>query len=201
VESCTIYCLKDPTTDAVRYVGKTNDLPARLRSHRWERRNLKLQNRKVRWLRTLTQEPLVEVLEVVDMNSWADRERYWIKRFRDEGADLTNFADGGQTSPVEGRGHTEETKAKLRTSALARGIRPPSRAGQPVSAITRAKLRDAAIKRGAKPPPMGGWNKGQEQTHCSRGHERSKYGYYQDGRYRNCKRCQAERGAGALQGP
>lgn len=166
----TIYALCDPDTGEYRYVGKANNLPARLRSHKWEKSRLR--TRKANWLRSLQgRDPMVMVLEVVPSTDWEATERSWIQDLRASGARLTNFADGGQTSPVEGKGHTEDTKAKLRAKALARGIRPPSRKGQPVSAEARAHYREAALRRGAKPPMVGGWNKGLKQTYCQSGHE------------------------------
>jgi len=125
----TIYALCDPDTGACRYVGKANDLAARLRNHRFE--IPRLHTRKVNWLRSLGgREPLVKTLELASRDTWQEAERRWIAVMRASGARITNFADGGQTSPVEGKGHTEETKAKLRAAALANGARPPSRAGQ-----------------------------------------------------------------------
>lgn len=185
-----IYALKDPGTSEIRYIGKANDLQARMREHRWEAKSSGLQTHKVRWLRTLDGDPIVKVLEVCTTENWAERERFWIKRFRRGGVRLTNIADGGQTSPVEGRGHTEETKAKCRAAAIRNGAIPPSRIGQLVSEGTRLKLSQAAIKRGAKPPPTGGWNKGQKKTHCKAGHKlHPENAYYAGGRYRYCKAC------------
>ena len=125
----TIYALCDPDTKECRYVGKANDLPSRIRCHRWEARSSQLHTRKVNWLRCLSCEPIVEILQVADSGSWQDIERQWISEMRNQGNNLTNYADGGQTSPVEGIGHTEETKTKLREKALERGCQPPSRAG------------------------------------------------------------------------
>ena len=187
----TIYALKDPATGEIRYVGKANDLEARLRSHRWEKRNPKLRTRKVHWLRTLTADPIVEVLEVCPREIWAGRERHWIKKYRDEGARLTNIADGGQTSPVEGRGHSEETKAKLRAASLKRGATPPSRAGatpwnKGIKGI--GQPNDGSFQKGC-----AAWNKGQKRTRCKRDHELNlETAYYKDGRFRYCKKCQSE---------
>jgi len=161
----TIYALCDPDTRECRYVGKANDMMARIRGHRSEALGNKFQTRKARWLRSLGgREPVVRVLEVVVPEQWAEAERRWIAALRLSGADLTNFADGGQTSPVEGKGHTEETKAKLRATHLRLGNRPPSRKGVLVSEETREKLRAASLRRGAKPPPRGGWNKGLKMS-------------------------------------
>src|SRR3990167_6066075 len=99
----TIYALCDPDTGACRYVGKANDLAARLRNHRFE--IPRLHTRKVNWLRSLGgREPLVKTLELASRDTWQEVERRWIAVMRASGARITNFADGGQTSPVEGIG-------------------------------------------------------------------------------------------------
>lgn len=165
-----IYALCDPVTGERRYIGKSNDLALRVRCHRWEARSSNLHTHKVNWLRSLPCDPKVEVLEVCDGNTWQEAERRWIAVARANGERLTNFADGGQTSPVEGKGHTDEARAKMRAAAIRNGTRPPSRKGQPVSPAVREKYRAAALKNGNTPPPMGGWNKGLKRTHCPQGH-------------------------------
>lgn len=190
-----IYALCDPDTKARRYIGKANDLEARLRCHRWETNSSKLHTRKVNWLRSLKRDPFVEVLEACTKETWAERERCWISESRTRGDDLTNYADGGQTSPVEGKGHSEESKEKMRQSALRWGAKPPSRRGQPVSERARENLRLAALRIGSKPPTMGGWNKGIKRTHCPAGHpyspENTRIQFKtQEGRsYQSCKIC------------
>jgi len=168
----TIYALCEPGTFVVRYVGKANNLASRLRCHKWEVKSSKLHNRKINWLRSLKgKTPSVLVLAEVPKEEWQEAERYWIKEFRSQGFDLTNFADGGQTSPVEGRGHSEETKKKMRAMMLASGRKPPSRKGTTSSVETRQRQREASLRIGCKPPLMGGWNKGIKRTHCPSGHE------------------------------
>jgi hypothetical protein len=87
------------------------------------------------------------------------------------GSDLTNYADGGQTSPVEGMGHTEQSKQKMRSAALKNGAKPPSRKGVVTSDEIKNKLRNTHIERGTKPPAMGGCNKGVRLTYCRNGHK------------------------------
>ena len=159
-----IYALCDPDTKEYRYIGKTNDLESRLRCHKWETRNSPLHTHKLNWLRSLSCDPIVEILQVVDSDTWQDAERYWISEMRRQGTNLTNILDGGQSSPFEGRELPEELKDKLRVNAISKGFCPPSRKGQIVTEKTREKLRVAALRRGAIPPPTGGWNKGKKMS-------------------------------------
>ena len=158
----TIYALCDPATKEYRYVGKTNDLPSRIRCHRWEAQSSLFHTHKVNWLRSLSGEPIVEILQEANLGNWQDAERYWINKMREQGANLTNFANGGQTSPVEGKGHTEETKNKLRVLALERGSKPPSRKGCiPWNKGTKGlvKSNKTTFKKGHP-----AWNKGKKMS-------------------------------------
>ena len=161
----TIYSLFDPDTGEDRYVGKAVNLAARVRSHIFEKNDPRFHTYKVNWLRSLgDKKPGIRILQTVPQDSWEEMERHWIQVLKALGARLTNFADGGQTSPVEGKGHSEATKVKLREKMLARGCKPPSRKGQPVSDEARQHMRESALQRGVRPPVMGGWNKGRKAT-------------------------------------
>jgi len=171
-KTVSIYALCEPDSLEIRYVGKAIDLEARMRSHAHESKSLKFHTRKVNWLRSLgTDAPVVKVLAVVSRDNWEEEERYWIAKLRKQGCDLTNFADGGQTSPVEGKGHSEKTKAILSQKAKARGDVPPSRKGIVTSQKTKDKLSAAHKKNNHRPPLTGGWNKGTKKSHCHNGHE------------------------------
>jgi predicted GIY-YIG superfamily endonuclease len=62
----TIYALCDPDSLAVRYVGKANDMRARIRSHRHEAKSQKFRTRKANWLRSLGgRDPVVMILAIV----------------------------------------------------------------------------------------------------------------------------------------
>ncbi|TDZ92170.1 GIY-YIG nuclease family protein [Mycobacteroides salmoniphilum] len=191
-DPAVIYALCDPTSGEVRYIGKTIDVRARLRSHLWDSRNPKEHTHKARWIRSLKSPPVLEIIETLsDADDWAERECYWIAKYRSEGARLTNLTNGGDG--WSSNGHTDETKARLREMALARGAKPPSQSGRKASPETRKKLQISARERGVKPPPSGGWNKGRRKTHCVNGHElTAETRYCLNGRYRGCKLCMRE---------
>lgn len=165
-----IYALCDPFTKAVRYVGKANDLVSRMRGHKWESRNGDIRTRKANWLRSLNAEPLIKILEEVSLEHWERAERWWIKQMRESGEDLVNFAEGGQTSPVEGIGHSEISKEKMRAAAIRNHAIPPSRKGVKVTDEQKLKLSATHKKLRTRPPSSGGWNKGTRKTACINGH-------------------------------
>jgi hypothetical protein len=91
-----IYGLRDNKNNIFRYIGKTNDLKIRLKSHILESKRLK-KTRKHHWInKVINDGGIIEIveIEVVDRNDkWEDREKFWINKY--SGNDLTNHANGG----------------------------------------------------------------------------------------------------------
>jgi excisionase family DNA binding protein len=91
------YALIDPRDRTIRYVGISKDARVRPAQHLNE-----VENRNRAWLFDLKQQgfqPDIEILEIVtsdqDVISLAlEREEYWIQRFLDAGARLTNIRLG-----------------------------------------------------------------------------------------------------------
>lgn len=108
-----IYALADPSTDAVRYIGKTNrNVRTRFRAH-VNRASKQRHIRSAAWIDGLLLagfEPRLIVLETVD-DLWEAAERFWIASFRAIGADLLNMTIGGAATP--GHVHTIETRTRL----------------------------------------------------------------------------------------
>lgn len=121
-----IYTLNDPRTNQIRYVGKTNQkFSYRLCAHMQDKGKC----HRVNWineLKALGLKPVIKQLEIVRGDNWQERERYWIKKFRQLGFNLTNNTSGGDGVcglPKEtrermrmtwlGRKHSPETIAKL----------------------------------------------------------------------------------------
>lgn len=108
MNTTNIYTLACPDTREIRYVGKSNDLRARLLDHiKGEG-----ETHKARWVRSLRRcgkRPIIEVLEVVPENQWQAAEQHWIRVLSSWGFDLTNGDSGGL-----GRGRsTPELNAKI----------------------------------------------------------------------------------------
>jgi group I intron endonuclease len=113
-----IYCLTDPKTKQIRYVGKTVNVAIRLRDHQRDGKN----THKTAWLKLLKADdlkPEVDILETFfDSNDedWQDAERWWISYLRSIGCPLTNLDTGG----VGGKRHAQETKDKIAMASTGR---------------------------------------------------------------------------------
>jgi hypothetical protein len=139
-----IYTLSDPETNEIRYIGKADDLTRRLSGHLNDRKV----SHKRHWISSLKRrglKPLIQVIEEVPIDSWGERERYWIDFYRTQGCHLTNTALGG-----EGGNPSPETKAKIGAAhrGKKRGKQPPR------SKEWRENLSKA--KRGKKQSPERG---------------------------------------------
>jgi len=82
----------------IRYVGKTNkqDIKKRLKQHILKSKELK--THRDRWIQNRINEGKeikIKEIEVANEKNWQDREKYWIKYYRENG-DLTNHCDGGE---------------------------------------------------------------------------------------------------------
>ncbi len=105
-----IYALCEPGTDVVRYIGKCKDVKIRLRQHLAEARRLDRTTHRCNWLRSLDGRcPEVLLLEETAQETWQAREKFWIAKYREDGARLTNTTDGGEglNNP------SEEVRAKI----------------------------------------------------------------------------------------
>ena len=85
-----IYCLKCPTTKRVRYVGVTvSDLRVRLSQHVHDAK--KGGTHKRYWINSLSNRPIIELIETCNKDNWEEKERFWIAHFNN----LTNTREGG----------------------------------------------------------------------------------------------------------
>lgn len=95
-----IYCLKDPITFEIKYIGRTkNDLKSRLRGHIASSKKAKFKTRKQNWILNLilkNMKPIIEELTVIE--GWKESylyEQSLIKEYIDKGFDLYNLKDRG----------------------------------------------------------------------------------------------------------
>ena len=142
-----IYCLTEPHSGEIRYVGKSNKPAERLRHHLKD----KTACHRTVWLAKLSREgsrPIVVPLEECSEEIWQERERYWIAFLRKNGADLVNGTEGGEGNinpspevrakmsqakkgkppPNKGKQHSAETRARLSISHMGKPMLPQTRA-------------------------------------------------------------------------
>lgn len=130
-QRASVYCLKDPRTMQIRYVGITSEsLDRRLTNHcSAAKRN---PTRPVcAWINHLAADqmvPLIEALEEVSSGEEAyAREVHWISTLRAEGKPILNCTDGG----LGWAGHTHSPEARRKISKANRG--------KPISAQQRQR--------------------------------------------------------------
>lgn len=96
MKTTNIYILIDPETQQVRYVGKANDVSQRYKAHL--NRARKHQIHKLNWINSLRRKglkPIMEVVDIVPIESWVFWETYWISQFKAWGFNLLNYTLGG----------------------------------------------------------------------------------------------------------
>jgi hypothetical protein len=140
-----IYALCDPITLEFRYVGQTLvPLAERLRGHVKDaiaaaegKKNR--DNYNYRWIRSVLRngnEPIIQILDLVDPADINRAEIEWIKTLRALGCRLTNATDGGEGA--KGLILSPEQKAKMSESAKRRWSSPESEADR--AAIVARRL-------------------------------------------------------------
>lgn len=115
-----IYTLTDPRTKIARYIGKTKDIEDRYRRH-LQKSYLEGGDKntyKSNWIKSLLKiglKPIIEILDVGDVDNINELEIYWIAQFRQWGFKLTNLSEGGEIGvDWTGRKHKEESKMKMK---------------------------------------------------------------------------------------
>jgi len=105
-------------------VGVTHDKPEkRYASHISNAKNGKFHSSK--WVNSLLKIGLRPILSVIEMgvgDRWGEVETFWIAWYREQGANLTNHADGGR-GPI-GCKRTPETRARIRAANLGKKQSP-----------------------------------------------------------------------------
>lgn len=120
-----IYCLRDPETNEIRYIGKADNLKHRFQVHMSDRRD----TYKRRWINALQErglKPLMDILEEVPYEIWEEREIYWIDFYRSQGCHLTNTATGGSG----GGEFPPEVRAKISAKRMGIKHKPTSEEGR-----------------------------------------------------------------------
>jgi hypothetical protein len=153
-----IYTLSDPRNNEVRYVGVTRDADQRLKEHLHPKKKTHCSY----WVKSLLGDGIVPEMTVIESGviGRSERERYWIKKYREGGSDLTNLTMGGD-------GMTSETwdafpELKERVSAKAKMQFSDSESRKRQSSIMRkiwsnpeirARLSESQKRRFARETP------------------------------------------------
>lgn len=99
MSAVNIYCLIDPFTQEVRYVGKTVvSIHKRRAQHIYGAVKNNDKHHSARWIRSLVAKgakPEVKLIEVVTTDNWEEREIYWIAEYG-KTCRLTNHSSGGK---------------------------------------------------------------------------------------------------------
>jgi hypothetical protein len=143
-----IYALVDTNGDGIRYIGKSSNGIYRPRQHlRSTYYNGPLKNTHLyNWVRKMISENKIidiVVVEYCEKELCADREIYWIKRFREEGYNLCNQTDGGEG--CFGRKVSEKTRA-----AISRGRFGKKMTEEQRKKLSIAHLGQASPRKGVK---------------------------------------------------
>jgi len=116
-----IYGLVCPLSKEIRYVGKTKwSLKRRLKEHIRENKS---KTHKQKWINNLKSKelfPTIVLIENVNDVDWIEKEKFYIKLFKEKGFKLTNIAEGGEGGGSKGYKHSEEWKAKASERMLIR---------------------------------------------------------------------------------
>lgn len=156
-----IYGLIDPTTDMVRYIGKSHNPKQRLTKH-LSPRFLNETTHKANWLRKLAADgfkPILAIIEEVDRCHWQEAERKWIAHYREllgEGV-LTNTTSGGDGAE-KGSKHKPETLKKMSIARKGRIFTEETRARMRMSRSNMGKKRSPETKQSVSEGKRRAWN-------------------------------------------
>lgn len=96
-----IYKLLDPETMDVRYVGKSVDPQKRFYAHIYD----KSKSHKASWIKSLISKQMLPILEIVEgfdtEEDCFNAECFYIEKYRNDGANLTNLHNGGRGGSSE----------------------------------------------------------------------------------------------------
>ena len=89
-----IYCLIDPITKQIRYIGKTNNINKRFANHIQRKKNKTYKSCWIYSLKKKGLKPIIEILDIVG-EDWEFWETWYISLYKSWGFKLTNLTSGG----------------------------------------------------------------------------------------------------------
>lgn len=116
-----IYALIDPINNEIKWVGKTiMKLNDRLNSHIQNSRFEKYKIGCKKWIQSLlknNKKPIIKLIEETD--NYIEREKYWIKYYKNLGYSLTNISPGGDNN----KGFKVSPETLIKMSNAVKGIK------------------------------------------------------------------------------
>lgn len=172
-----IYALLDPSTNEIRYIGKTNNPEHRMGQHLWDSKTHRKHCHNHRWINALMESGITPEMKIIEEcgDNWQDRERFWIKYYRDIGVKLTNVTDGGEGIDIPNRNpgwYEKAVETRIKNGSFAK-------TEEEIEKIRQTNLRKSS-------------------EYCKNGHKRTEentqYHVGKNGRsYRNCLECKKNR--------
>jgi len=140
-----IYSLEYPLGN-IRYIGKSDHPKARLKDHIKEAKQ-RNKSHKDKWLNSLSELPILNIIEETTYADWQAREMYWIKFYKGKGFNLVNGTDGGEGSNgFLGKTHTIENRKKLAECNKNRIISQETKDKLSGENSGRCKLKDDEVR-------------------------------------------------------
>lgn len=129
-----IYCLIDPITNEIRYIGQTlQTLHKRLIKHHSDCERFTTHvNCWLKNLKSSGQRAVIQLIDETTVDKIDELEIYYIKKYKEAGYRLTNISEGGQKNRIT----SDETKAKISKSLT----------GKVKSPETIVKLKNSLIE-------------------------------------------------------
>lgn len=165
----TIYCLKDGLTGEIRYVGKTTQKISRRLSAHLRDKNV---CHKTNWIRSLNGKISIEEIEVCSIDTWQEREKFWIKFYKDKGFRLTNQREGGGGVAFHSQFSREKISSKLKgvsrpctpERAMAISIAKKGKPGKKGIVFSEERKRNISKSLTGLKSPLKGTKRNPEQT-------------------------------------
>ena len=122
--NCKIYALISPDEpDNYRYVGQTiQSLKSRFNGHMHDAINNKKNYPVQCWIRKLLKNNIKPLIILIEENcTWNESEKFYIKKFKEEGHNLLNYTDGGNAfsglsgkkNSFYGKKHSKDARKKM----------------------------------------------------------------------------------------
>lgn len=116
-----IYALIDPDTNNIRYIGKTIYPQLRYSEHLNKKCSNKHKDNWIALLKKNNKVPIFKIMEVINSDDWKEREKYYIKLYKNTLVNLSEGGNGGFHSDDANKKRSLKLKGKP-TNRLTKGF-------------------------------------------------------------------------------